>query len=155
MINTAKIEGIIEEFVKGTDLFLVEIKSTPGNEIEVIIDSDSAISIDQCIELSKTIESNFNREEEDFELTVMSSGIGQPLKLPRQYKKMLGKSVEIVMKDGMKYTGILQQAEADKLTLFWQEKQLVEGKKRKQLVDIKKELLLDEIKTTSQQLSFK
>jgi ribosome maturation factor RimP len=154
-MDISKIGPIVESFAEGTDLFLVEVKATPGNEIEVVVDSDTSVTIDQCVSLSRAIEAAFDRDVEDFELSVGSAGIGQPLKLERQYRKTLGKPVEVVMKDGMKYTGVLEAADGQAITVAWEEKQLVEGKKRRQTVEVRKELPLNEIKSTVRQLLFK
>ena len=84
MIDTAKIEAIANAALEGSKLFLVSVTATPTNEIEVVIDSDDSVDIDDCVNLSQTIEAQFDREAEDFELTVTSAGVGQPLKLLRQ-----------------------------------------------------------------------
>jgi ribosome maturation factor RimP len=154
-VDISKIDAIVEDFARGTDLFLVEVKATPAGEIEVIVDSDTAVSIDQCVSLSRTIEAAFDRDVEDFELSVGSAGIGQPLKLARQYRKTVGRSVEVVMKDGMKYVGVLESVGDEAITLVWEEKQLVEGKKRRQTVEVRKEFPLGAVKSTRQQLLFK
>ena len=154
-MDISRIESIVNGFTDGTDLFLVEVKASLSNELEVVIDSDTSVTIDQCVELSRAIESNFDRDAEDFELSVMSAGIGQPLKLERQYRKAIGQPIEVVMKDGMKYAGRLEAADEQAITLAWEEKQLVEGKKRRQTVEIRKELQLDAIKATRRQVLFK
>ncbi len=101
MIDCGKINDIVSRFIEGTDLFLVAIDCHPSNVIEVVIDSDTAVPIEKCAELSRAIESGLDREEEDFELTVMSAGIGEPLVLPRQFRKHMGKTVEGVLKNGL------------------------------------------------------
>jgi ribosome maturation factor RimP len=154
-MDISKIEAVVGGFTAETDLFLVEVKVSPMNEVEVVLDSDTGVSIDQCVALSRAIEEAFDRDVEDFELSVMSAGIGQPLKLARQYRKALGKPVEVVMKDGMKYAGLLESADEGSITVVWEEKQLVEGKKRRQTVEVRKEFLLSEVKSTVRQLAFK
>jgi ribosome maturation factor RimP len=154
-MNAAQIEPIVNRFIEGTDLFLVEVNVSPTNEVEVVVDSDSAVTIDQCVALSRAIEAGFDRDAEDFELSVMSAGIGQPLKLLRQYQKAVGHSVAVVMRDGMKYTGMLESADERAITLVWEEKQLVEGKKRRQTVEVRRELPLDEMKSAVRELAFK
>ena len=99
MIDTERIRAIVEEEFQGTNLFLVGIKQNTANEIEITVDSDTSVDIDACATLTRKINDAFDREEEDFSLTVMSAGIGQPLILPRQYRKMIGKEVEVVLKD--------------------------------------------------------
>ena len=79
MIETKKIIEAAERHLEGSDMFVVECTSTPGNEIELTIDSDTSVGIDACAELSRAVEAQFDRDEEDFSLTVMSAGIGSGL----------------------------------------------------------------------------
>ncbi len=155
MLDVKKVRAIVEEFVSGTDLFPVEVAVSPANEVEVVIDSDTAVSIDRCVELSRKIEGAFDRETEDFQLTVTSAGIGQPLKLLRQYRKALGKTVEVVLKNGEKAIGTLSEATEEAIRVTCSEKQEVEGKKRKQTVEVEREFPLSEVKTTRQRIEFR
>ena len=145
MIDTERIREIIDEKLAGTDLFLVGIRQSPSNEIEITIDSDTSVGIDRCAELSRAVEEAFDRDAEDFELTVMSAGIGQPLTMLRQYRKLIGREVEAVLKD----------ASAEALTLSYSEKVAVEGKKRRVSVERERTIPLAEIKTTREHLRFK
>ena len=119
MIDTERIREIIDEKLAGTDLFLVGIRQSPSNEIEITIDSDTSVGIDRCAELSRAVEEAFDRDAEDFELTVMSAGIGQPLTMLRQYRKLIGREVEAVLKDGSKLTAFLKEASAAAIRLFY------------------------------------
>jgi ribosome maturation factor RimP len=92
-------------------MFIVEISVGLGNAISVIIDSDQGLSIDKCIEMSRHIEHQFDREVEDFSLEVSSPGLTQPFRVLRQYLKNLGKEVEIVTAKGDKITGTLKSAD--------------------------------------------
>ena len=155
MIDTEQIRTIAEEQFQGTDLFLVGIKQSTANEIEVIVDSDTTVDIDTCAALTRKINDSFDREVEDFSLTVMSAGIGQPLVLPRQYRKMIGKEVEVVLKEGTKLIATLKNFADDTLTLVYTEKVAVEGKKRKVATEVERNIALCDIKTTKEQLNFK
>ena len=141
--------------MEGTDLFVVEVRVTPANEIVVTVDSDTQVGIDRCVELSRSIEEALDRDQEDFELTVMSAGIGQPLKYLRQYRKLIGSPVEVVLKDGGKIIGKLVDASDNQIAVEYEERVTVEGKKRKQLVTTRRELSLDEVKSTCEYLDFK
>ena len=155
MIDTERIQTIVEEEFQGTDIFLVGIKQNTANEIEITVDSDMSVDIDACATLTRKINDAFDREEEDFSLTVMSAGIGQPLILPRQYRKMIGKEIEVVLKDGSKLIATLKSFSDDTLTLTYTEKVAVEGKKRKVATEIERSLALSDIKTTKEYLNFK
>lgn len=155
MIDISLVEQIVTEKLTEGDMFLVEVKLLPGNQIEVIVDSDTSVAIDNCVELSKLIESQFDREKEDFELTVASAGIGQPLKILRQYLKLIDKSVEIVLASGIKFEAILKDATQDEITVCCQEMVVVEGKKKKQPVEVVKTIPLSQIKSTKEVLDYK
>lgn len=155
MIDTELIRDIAEKQLAESDLFVVEIKKSPANEIEVVVDSDTSVSIDRCVELSRAIEEALDRDEEDFELTVTSAGIGQPLKLPRQFAKTVGRDVEVLLKSGEKVIARLTAAYPDKITVAYEEKVAVEGKKRKETVAMTREIPLDSVIWTKEHLSFK
>lgn len=155
MIDCAKILEIAEREIQGTDLFVVGCKCSPMNEVELLIDSDTAVSIEQCITLTRTIESEFDREVEDFSLTVASAGIGEELKNIRQYRKLIGSSVEVLLKSGVKILAKLDAVTDDAITISYLEKQAVEGKKRKVEVEVSNSYTFDEIKYTKEYLDFK
>ena len=155
MIDCAKVVEIAEREIAGTDLFVVGCKCSPMNEVELLIDSDTAGSIEQCIALTRTIEAEFDRDVEDFQLTVASAGIGEELKNIRQYRKLIGSSVEVLLKSGVKILAKLDAVTDDGNTVSYEEKQAVEGKKRKVLVNVERTYNFSEIKYTKEHLDFK
>ena len=96
MIDTKKIIEAAERNLQGTDMYVVGCTCTPGNDIELLIDSDTSVAIDACVRLSRSIEEELDRDEEDFSLTVASAGIGSELKCLRQYRKLVGSTVEVL-----------------------------------------------------------
>ena len=155
MTDTKKIIEAAERHLEGTDLFVVECTSTPGNEIELTIDSDTSVGIDACAELSRAVEAQFDRDEEDFSLTVMSAGIGSELRSLRQYRKLVGWPAEVLLTNGVKILAKLDEATEEGITLSYEEKQAVEGKKRKQLVTVTRRYGFSEIKSAREWLDFK
>ena len=155
MIDIQKFRTVAETMLVDSELFIVDIKCSSSNEVEILIDSDVAVSIDKCIDLSRKIDGEFDREVEDYELTVASAGIGQPLKVFRQYKKLIGKSVEIVFKSGIKLVALLKDASPEAIVIVFNEKVAVDGKKRKQEVEREVEYRLEDIKSTIEYLDFK
>lgn len=155
MIDTKKITAIAERMLADTDLFVVDCSCSPGNEVELTIDSDTSVGIDACASLSRAIEAEFDREEEDFSLTVMSAGIGSELRSLRQYRKLVGRSVEVLLANGVKILAKLDAVDEQGITLSYEEKQAVEGKKRKQLVTVSRTYPFAEIKYTKEWLDFK
>ncbi len=155
MIDTRKITALAEQKLEGTDLFVVDCTCTPGNEVELIVDSDTSVGIDACAELSRAIEAELDRDAEDFSLTVMSAGIGSELRTLRQYRKLVGHSVEVLLLSGVKLLARLDEVSDEGITLSYEEKQAVEGKKRKQLVTVSRSYPFAEIKYTKEWLDFK
>ncbi len=155
MIDTKKITAIAERMLADTDLFVVDCSCSPGNEVELTIDSDTSVGIDACASLSRAIEAELDREEEDFSLTVMSAGIGSELRSLRQYRKLVGRSVEVLLANGVKILAKLDAVDEQGITLSYEEKQAVEGKKRKQLVTVSRTYPFAEIKYTKEWLDFK
>ena len=155
MIDTRKIMALAEQKLEGTDLFVVDCTCTPGNEVELIVDSDTSVGIDACAELSRAIEAELDRDAEDFSLTVMSAGIGSELRSLRQYRKLVGHSVEVLLLNGVKLLARLDEVSDEGITLSYEEKQAVEGRKRKQLVTVSRSYPFAEIKYTKEWLDFK
>ena len=137
------------------DYFLVDITVSPDDKIVVEIDHAEGVWIDDCVELSRYIESKLNREEEDYELEVGSAGIGQTFKVRKQYLIHVGKDVEVMTKDGKKWTGVLADANEENFTLTVEVKVKPEGAKRPKLVEQNITFTYDEIKYTKYLISFK
>lgn len=105
MIDKTALTAFIEGRLENTDLYLVDVEVTPANEIRVEIDSDASVDIDRCVELTREIEQEFDRDVEDYELEVGSAGLTSPFKVLRQYEKNIGNEVEVLAADGRKYRG--------------------------------------------------
>lgn len=155
MIDTKKIMEAAQLRLAGTDLFVVGCTCSAGNEIELTVDSDTSVDIDACAALSRAIEAELDREQEDFSLTVASAGIGSELRCLRQYRKLLGRPVEVLLRSGVKMLATLDEATEAGITLSYEEKQAVEGRKRKQTVRVTRSYAFDEIKYTREWLDFK
>jgi ribosome maturation factor RimP len=125
MISEQLIKDLTQQHLAGTDLFIVSVTVRSDNRIRIFIDSDTHVSIEHCIVLSKFIESHFDRETEDFEINVSSSGLDQPYKLPRQYVKNIGREVSVLLKDNSKIEGLLIAADEEGFTV----KQITKVKK--------------------------
>ncbi|MEI3136529.1 MAG: ribosome assembly cofactor RimP [Phocaeicola sp.] len=155
MIDKNVVTRIVEEWLEGKDYFLVDVTVTPDDKIVVEIDHAEGVWIDDCVDLSRYIESKLNREEEDYELEVGSAGIGQPFKVLQQYIIHIGKEVEVLGKDGKKRTGVLTDANEENFTITVQVKVKPEGAKRPKLVEQNVTFVYDEIKYTKYLISFK
>ena len=154
MLDVTEIRNFIEKNLEGTDLFLVDVKVKPENLIEVEIDSDSPVSIEECEKLTRLIESEFDRDKEDYTLEVGSAGITSPFKVKRQYLKYIGREVEVLTKDGKKLTGLLKAADDDNFTIVSKEKVKKPENKRPVMEEVEHTLGYDEVKQTKYILKF-
>ncbi|MEZ5022188.1 MAG: ribosome maturation factor [Chitinophagales bacterium] len=148
-----KIENKLNEYVKGTDLFFVDVKITPQQKIMLFVDGKQNITIDKCVEISRMLEAYLEEENlvgEKYTLEVSSPGMGEPLKVLQQYHKSIESLVEVLKKDGNKYKGILKKVDNDGIQL---ESQTIKNKKvvATNLLDIP----FDDIKTTKKLITFK
>ena len=155
MIDKQIVTRIVEDWLEGKDYFLVDVSVSPDDKIVVEIDHADGVWIDDCVDLSRFIESKLNREEEDYELEVGSAGIGQPFKVLKQYLIHIGKEVEVMDTSGKKWTGLLARADENSFTVTVKMKVKPEGAKRPKWVDQDMTFAYDEIKYTKYLISFK
>lgn len=142
-----------EEF---QDCFLIEVNHHPGNKLEVFIDSDFGVTFDKCHKVSRYLESIIDEQGwlgEKYVLEVSSPGIGRPLKLPRQYLRNIGRTLEITLADGQRKEGILAEAHDTHIVL---DEVVVErdGKKKKK-IQVQTPIPFEQIKTSIVKISFK
>jgi len=149
MINAEDIRKTIEQKLETTDKFVVEVRVKSGNHITVLLDSDTSINIDDCIAVTRLIESVFDRETEDYDLVVSSAGIDQPYKLRRQYQKNIGREVEVTLTDKSTFAGKLMATDETGITVYRKTKvKKVETEETRQIP-------FNEIKQTKEIISFK
>tara|TARA_R110002049_G_scaffold251461_3_gene425821 strand:- start:6 stop:470 length:465 start_codon:yes stop_codon:yes gene_type:complete len=101
------------------DLFLIDFSLSGDNAIKIVIDGDNGVLVEDCMFVSRAIEHNIDREEHDFSLEVLSSGAATPLTLPRQYKKHVGRNLEIKTLDGQDLEGELTGVSDKEVVLSW------------------------------------
>ena len=155
MIDRNVVSGIVNEWLEDKDYFLVDVSVSPDDKIVVEIDHAEGVWIDDCVELSRFIESKLDREQEDYELEVGSAGIGQPFKVLKQYLIHIGKEVEVLTRDGKKLEGVLKDANEENMTVTVQKKVKPEGAKRPKLVEEDVTYTYNDIKYTKYLISFK
>lgn len=154
MINKQELTDVINAALEGSEIFLVEIKVSADNIIDVAIDSMGSVTIDDCIALNNKVLDHFDRDVEDYELTVGSYGISDPFKVLQHYQKNLGGEVEVLTKDGKKLKGVLKDANEEGFVLTITKKVKLEGKKRPEMVDEDLNYKYDEIKYTKNIIQF-
>ncbi|MDR0420645.1 MAG: ribosome assembly cofactor RimP [Prevotellaceae bacterium] len=156
MIDIEKIKKTVEQKIEGSDKFIVDINISVDSKISIILDSDSGkINIDDCAEISRTVENVLNRDDEDFELEVASAGLSSPLKMLRQYQKNINRDIDIVFTDGRKLTAKLIGTANNGINIEYEEKVIVENKKRKQIITKNETVTFDRIKSVKVAVSFK
>ncbi len=148
MIDKTELEKVINETLDGSKMYLVTLKVSKDNVIDVALDSDEDITIDDCIAVNDAVLDAFDRDKEDYELTVGSYGITSPLILPRQYRKNIGYEVEVLTADGRKLKGVIADADDEGFTLSMTVKKKLEGKKRPEMVEEQERFNYSDIKQT-------
>ena len=143
------IEEKTVELLGDGELFLVDVKVSKNNNIQVFIDGDNGVKIQDCIDLSKALEACLDRESEDFELSVMSFGLEEPLKMQRQYVKNIGRSLQVENEEGS-FTGVLVEANEENFTI-----ELKKKSKKATESENKKTYNYTEIKSAKVVISFK
>lgn len=142
-----RIEELLNEFLETRqDLFLIDLKISPGDDITVILDGDNGVSLQDCLDASRAIEFNMDREEHDFSLQVMSAGLSEPLSTPRQFGKNIGREIEVMLEDSSKIEGELSKVDEEKITLVLRYRKPKDIGKGKVDVEEEKEIPYSEIK---------
>ena len=154
MVERSEIESFVNEVIDD-NIFIVDIKISTSNKINVLIDSITGTTIKDCITVSRNIENNLDREVEDFELEVSTPGLSEAFKVPQQYEKNLGRQVETQLKDGHKIKGELKSFNGSIIELVEEKMIKPEGKKRKQKVEINHSINVDDAVSTKVVISSK
>lgn len=143
-----EIKTVVNEYLNGKEIELVEINVTADDVIEVEIDAVGGVTIDQCGDLSRHIESCFDREKQDYELTVASYSVSSPFKTALQYRKNVGRDVEVLMNDGEVVMAKLTAVGENDFTVEYDEKVAIEGKKRKEMQHFVRTIGYNDVKNT-------
>jgi ribosome maturation factor RimP len=150
MIDKVKIENLVKEFIGNTGLFLVAVRVSSAGKITILADKMEGITIDECVSISRLIEKNFNRDEENYELQVSSPGLDMPFMVKEQYYKSEGKKVEITDTEGGKFSGLLKNVTNGGFEIETEIK--IKGK-AKEIKDLS--FNYDQVKSTREVVSFK
>ncbi|WP_242082848.1 ribosome assembly cofactor RimP [Aestuariivivens sediminis] len=118
MFNTAVEKLLNDALAQREDLFLINLTISSDNKINIVIDGDRGVTVEDCMFISRAIEHNLDREEQDFALEVMSAGAASPLVNKRQYKKHINRTLGLKTIDD-KLEGTLTSATDEKITLEW------------------------------------
>ena len=158
MINKEKIIDLVNERIEelNNGSYLVDVNISSNNSIVVEMDNmNNSVSINDCVSVSRNVEHNLDRDQEDFDLKVTSPGLDQPFKVINQYYKNIGRKVKIVHLEHGSSEGLLTNVTDQSITIEWEEKERLDGKKKKIKVKKEKTINYKEIKETKLILSFK
>ena len=145
-MNVSDIIDAISDEIVARNCYIVEISISKDNDIEITIESeDGRVELDDCVAISRFFESKFDRETEDYSLTVTSAGLDQPFKVLKQYLKAVGSKVEVMLKGGKKMVAVLTEADQESITLKYSVKEAVEGKKKKEFVEHIDRFTMDQV----------
>ena len=151
MITESHIRTLAESGLESPDHFIVSLQVKSGNKIMIQLDGDKGVTVKDCVRLSRAIESQLDRDVEDFALEVSSPGIDQPLKMERQYRKNIGRQMQFHLMEDRYVEGVLKGISEGKLQV---EKNLSK-KDKKAGVDPQTEIDLNEVKKAIVTISFK
>lgn len=158
MVSKAKVRELIEERIQelNNGLFVVELTISPANVIHVELDKyEGYVSVDDCIRVSRNVEHNLDRDEEDFELHVSSAGLDKGLRVFPQYRKNVGREVKVKLNEGGSIEGELVDATEEQIVIRTTRKERIEGKKKKETIIEDHVLKMDQIKETKIVISFR
>ncbi|MGY8925703.1 MAG: ribosome assembly cofactor RimP [Flavobacteriales bacterium] len=158
MISKKKVADLIYERIEELDngLFVVTLNISSANSINVELDKhEGNVSVKDCMSVSRNVEHNLDREEEDFQLHVSSAGLDNGLRVFAQYKKNIGRNVKVKLHDGEDLEGKMIDATPDKIIIQTSRQERIEGKKKKQTIVEDLELAIEKVKETKIIISFK
>ncbi len=140
-----KVKRLLDQGLESdTSLFLLDFDVTPDHRIKVVLDGDHGVTVEDCMKISRAIEHNLDREEVDFALEVASAGATSPMIMPRQYKKNVGRKVEVQTPEGL-FEGKLTAVADDHIVLEWKAREAKPVGKGKVTVQKRKEVHFSEI----------
>jgi ribosome maturation factor RimP len=115
-----KVEQLVQQALENNpSLFLLDLNVSDANHIRVVIDGDNGVTVEDCMNVSREIEHNLDRDEVDFSLEVMSAGVSEPLQLARQYRKNLGRTLKVRTQEGKTIEGTVAKVTDEAVTLQW------------------------------------
>ena len=142
----SKVETFLEASLEeNSSLFLIQLKIGSDNSIHITLDGDQGVTLKDCMNVSRAIEHNIDREEFDFSLEVASAGVGSPLLNSRQYIKNVGRKLRVELTDASSLEGILTAADDQEFTLEWKQREPKPVGKGKVTVTKQKSLSYKEI----------
>lgn len=141
-----KVKELLDKaFEERQDLFLIDMSINDAMKINVIIDGDNGVTLQDCIDVSRAVEHNLDREEQDFSLDVASAGVGSALKNVRQYRKNIGRTLLVKTQEDTVEAELVEVTDSG-IVLEWEAREPKKVGKGKETVQHKREIPFDQIK---------
>lgn len=154
-MNATEIRDAIEAEIVARGFFIVEINLSADNDIEITVESEKGtVTLDDCVMINGLFEEKFDREKEDYSLTVTSAGLDRPFKVLGQYIKAIGSKVEVALKGGRKFVAELTGADENGINVRYTALEAVEGKKKKMPVEHNERIDAAEVNSVRPYLEF-
>ena len=147
-MNVSEIIDAVGGEIVARGCYIVDVKVSKDNDVEITMESENGtVELDDCVAVSRFFEGCFDRDKEDYSLTVTSAGLDQPFKILKQYIKAIGSKVEVQLKGGKKIIATLTAADEESITLHYMTKEAVEGKKKKEMVEHNDRFMMEQVNT--------
>lgn len=153
-MNQERVKELLQEaLAENESLFLIDLQFLANSKIKVIVDGDAGVPLSECVRISRNIEHNLDREEEDFSLEVTTPDIAHPLMVRKQYKKNVSRILK-VKTETEEFEGTLTEVTDSDITLHWKTREPKPIGKGKHTVEKEKTLAYDEIKEAKVKIIF-
>ena len=150
------IQKAIEPVVEAMGCFIVEITVSKDKYVTLTVEKTSGeVSLDDCVAINDAFLAAFDKDAEDYSLTVSSAGLDQPFKVLAQYVKAIGSQVTALLKGGRKLTGVLTSADEDGISIRYMARELPEGKKKKITVEREERIGFEAVNSVCPLIEFK
>jgi len=154
-MNSSEILDALDSAVVARGCFFVGISVSKDNDVTLTVEKEEGtMDLEDCVEISRLFEAAFDREKEDYSITVSSAGLDQPFKVLAQYRKAVGEKVEVMLKGGRKFVATLADADAQSVTLVYSARESVDGSKKKVLVRHEDKIAYSEINSVRPYITF-
>lgn len=154
-MDVKKVQDLVDEaLAENESLFLIDLSISSANKIQVIVDGDNGVPLSECIRISRNVEHNLDREEEDFSLEVTSAGATSTLIHQRQYKKNVGRNLKVVTIEHEKFEGLLAKADENEIVLQWKAREPKPIGKGKVTVEKEATIAYQDIKEAKVKIKF-
>ena len=154
-MNVSEIIDAVGGEIVARGCYIVDVKISKDNDVEITMESEEGtVELEDCVAVSRFFEGCFDRDKEDYSLTVTSAGLDQPFRILKQYIKAIGSKVEVQLKGGKKMIATLTGADEEAITVSYTAKEAVEGKKKKELVEHNDRFAMDQVNSVKPFIEF-